>query len=851
MKKIKKCSLLIIAILLILTFSCKTKENKQNDDSPVPNNPDIIKDEAVLDSVADIKVENYQCNIEVDEQNAKYDLQHNLHFSKETRYKITSDIEGNDEIDDKDVDLTKEVNKYYLFVENDNKPYEITIKKVKYCLINFTTNVNLADKSLSVAVGTSVDERKLKLFMHLDNDIDKVYLNDKEVSFPFVIEDDCHIHIEFKETNLVRYRIDYYLEKDNQPGEYLLNYSDIQLAIPDSDVIIKPKKILGYTALTDNVLSQKILSDGSTVFSLYYKKNHFKISYVLDGGTFVYPDQVRYEHDGRVMFSLPPLKRDNDVFLGYYIDDNKERIYQNLPIGIEKDIILTAVYKIVEPENTCKWEIDNHDFNGDGNKFVIKVSSLATYDPFYIYYTGADKEQKMKLINHLKNLYNLDIVFEQYNKTDESYGPKRIDYIKNGIEDGTLQNNGINLLEINSAWLRSILFDKNNNSLNNLVPILSDNGLSGLADKLNYNEEKVQFNDLINPLIKQYSLTYGYSVDVPRADKYLIYSYAFINEYGLEDPGELWLKGEWTIGKFKEYIDNAYSIIKKDNNKILAGEPALLIPGFVYGRGGTIANASTGRVMLKSKYVADTVTELRNYLNNGYYARYSVNEEVASSFDQNHILFNSILLYYLKNNEKLENMRNIGLVPYPMADEYKETLEYHYSPYSYVTVNGQEKYVGETLKNQYGEEILINQKPLYGITYNKYRIPYGSNTCFVIPKYNDSTIPSIISFEILHALFKGIDTSNSDFNVEERYLANYSYKLSPVGLEVLRSCQDRNLLCMDDYEKYSIYFGNGSHYGAGGWWNIAKHLLFDTGEVSDILNKYFDMWTLPTTPDTY
>ena len=95
-------------------------------------------------------------------------------------------------------------------------------------------------------------------------------------------------------------------------------------------------------------------------------------------------------------------------------------------------------------------------FDGQGMKFVIKVSPVAEFDPFIAGYTGekcAFKQANQKLI---EDAYNIKIVYSDWGN-EASWGPERINFIKQSFIDGSFKNNNVYAIHIDSQWIPTLV----------------------------------------------------------------------------------------------------------------------------------------------------------------------------------------------------------------------------------------------------------------------------------------------------------------------------------------------------------------------------------------------------------
>ena len=59
---------------------------------------------------------------------------------------------------------------------------------------------------------------------------------------------------------------------------------------------------------------------------------------------------------------------------------------------------------------------------------------------------------------------------------------------------------------------------------------------------------------------------YGYEIESSYGDNYLYYNATKVENLGLEDPCELWFKGQWTYENFDNWVTNAASKLDEGEN---------------------------------------------------------------------------------------------------------------------------------------------------------------------------------------------------------------------------------------------------------------------------------------------
>ncbi len=472
--------------------------------------------------------------------------------------------------------------------------------------------------------------------------------------------------------------------------------------------------------------------------------------------------------------------------------------------------------KCICKETGCEcifmYRLNKIGFDGQGMKFVIKVSPVAEFDPFIVGYTGekcAFKQANQKLI---EDAYNIKIVYSDWGN-EASWGPERINFIKQSFIDGSFKNNNVYAIHIDSQWIPTLV------KANCLAELYNTNLETGLFANQEYKQ-----NELINESVKVREKIYGFNIDVARPDSFIYYNVDKVTSIGVEDPAELWFKGEWTWSKFDEWVKEAQTKLTEGEYVLDLGYADYII-GAASAQGIKITDYNRGTLNLTKNSVISITDKAKEYYNQGLWDKSHGLQDVSRNFKRGKTLLHSGKIWYLEESSYFDETEDengiqfhIGIVPYPINDNSKvniKTSQYSYNDNFGNIVEVTEPIIarnGEILETDTGEYI-------YGIdlTESNYLNPFsGCSNYSILNIISDDTngVTNSIAFNILHDLQSPMlpDPADKGLTSDGAYMI-YLCKLLdyPIDVQVVMSVQDDSLVYFEAMETLSFTAGKGSH----------------------------------------
>jgi len=575
----------------------------------------------------------------------------------------------------------------------------------------------------------------------------------------------------------------------------------------------------------DKITSISEGSIGNKEFFAKWEKVIYTISFVLNGGSLSgFPKD--YDVENKV--SLPTPTRDKYLFKGWY--DNAQ--FTGLAVtDIAKGSTGNKVFyaKWVEESTTSDgrpWELNKCGFDGQSMKYVIKVQSVIDNDPYDVGYTGTNKALKQAHQVDVEDAYNIEIEYSKWDN-EAQWGPARVQFIKESYFFGSFQKKNIYAIDIMSQWIPSLV------KANCLAELYNYDTGEGIFADYKYDQDST-----INEATAVRSKVYGYQPGAARPDAFLYYNVNKIASIGMEDPAEMWFRGEWTWSNFDKWVRDAQGKLGSGEYAIDCGYAEFII-GAAPAQGNQLVNASNGGILFTKLSVNYLFEKMKVYYREGYWdTRHSV-QDVSKNFKAGKTLIHSGSLWFLKESTRFtpEGEENgidfkMGVVPYPLDDN---TIVTPYTePYSYEDNEGNLVEVTKPLITRTNETLTSKTgEPIYGIDLSEsnFLIPYTGSSCFSLINYNGSgengMNPSI-AFYILHDLMADMPINHDDevLTSDDEYRLYLNNKLDySIDIEAVMSVQDSSLSYYELMEVLSMIVGDGSHFAPNGFWVVANGMI--------------------------
>lgn len=490
-----------------------------------------------------------------------------------------------------------------------------------------------------------------------------------------------------------------------------------------------------------------------------------------------------------------------------------------------------------------KWKPNQQTGGWYGNNMTIKIQVLPKheYDPFDAGYNKDDKKIMQKQIRLVEAAYGVKIVYENWSDL-APWGPQRVEYIKSQTQSGEFANNDVYVINIVSSWIPTLV---KSGCLAELASITSDGDIeSGIFTEIGYQETfkgskiyqqgtymQSRVNNCATSTLQK---VYGYVHGEARPDTFLYYNADLIASANMQDPAELWLKGEWTWSNFEQYCKQLQAKLPSDSYALSVGFPEFII-GSVPAAGNKIITPEP-YLGFNSTDVIEKLNNIQDLYTSGIYEKRDY-EDVSKGFLEKRVAIVHGDLWFIGESNRFDPEKcdfTIGAVPYPTADnEGGEPI---------ITTDENEAilgYNGKPIELTEGSKEYIS-----GVDMSKssFLIPILTvDSCFsIIDTINGKNgINNKIIFGIIYDLYEGLGDNpiytNSD--TDELY---YKWLLTrfdlPLYAKVIMSVQNKSYF--DLTEVVSMTVGGGSHFGSNAFWPLIKNICVNADiNPQDRLNE--------------
>ena len=463
--------------------------------------------------------------------------------------------------------------------------------------------------------------------------------------------------------------------------------------------------------------------------------------------------------------------------------------------------------------------------------FLIKVLPVSEYDPFDAGYTGTKQALKQAHQTGVQKAYNIKIVYSAWDN-EAPWGPERVKFIRQSFTDSSFQKKNVFAIGITSQW----------------VPTLVK--ASCLAELYNYGTEEGIFadyeyeqNSTINEAMAVRKKVYGYEPGAARPDNFLYYNATKIAQIGMEDPAEMWFKGEWTWSTFDQWVKEAKNKLAADEYPIDCGYAEFII-GAAPAQGNKLVNASRGTVMFAKSSVTSIFDKMKAFYKEGYWDPKHGVQDVSTNFKAGKTLIHTGSLWFLKESTRFTPEGEdggitfkIGIVPYPMDDN--TVVAPYTEPYTYLDSQGNEVLVDTPLTSRSNETLTTHAgEPIYGLdlTQSNFLVPYTGGSCYSIMNYSgngENGINTSIIFCILEDLVNNLPEDPADLGLtnDDAYRLYLNKKLDyPIDVEVVMSVQNSQYSYYELMEVLSMTVGGGSHFGTDAFWPLCGSICKDASK---------------------
>lgn len=584
---------------------------------------------------------------------------------------------------------------------------------------------------------------------------------------------------------------------------------------------------VGWKLNGETVTATTPINEDVTLIAEWVEANR-TVTFNTNGGSTISSLTVR--KDTEIDLNDYKPTRNNYEFAGWFLDSScTEEVSGTYTVTV--DVTLYAKWN--QKSYSPKWEPAQQVGGWTGNGMDVKIMVLpaSSFDPFNSGYNATDQKVKQQHQRIVEAAYDIRISYVEWGN-NAAWGPDRIQFIKDSV-NGWFRDNDVYIINITASWIPTLVRDECLAALYNVsdqTGIFSEIGYketyegSGVYEAAPY--EQAEAN---NQATTNANVVYGYVSGKARPDYFMYYNVDLIEESGLEDPAEMWFKGEWTWSNFEKYAQDlqTYLATKSTSDseyKALAmGYPEFFI-GSCGSTGAQITNVSPARLFLNSQTVIDQLSAIQTLVNSGCYDKTRGVADVASSFTQGLSVFVHGDLWFLNDPSRFDSSWTfeIGCVPYPTADGEGGI------PTTTSDIN-------EAILTRSGEPLTTeNGEYIKGVdmSNSSFKVPFTTTGCYSVVNTpaGKNGINNKIVFAIMYDLFdgQGVDP-NAPTQTEDEAYRNWLVQKkfdNEIYADVIMSIQECSYFELIDIVSMSV--GGGSQFGPNTLWRTIPGICTDS-----------------------
>jgi maltose-binding protein MalE len=295
-------------------------------------------------------------------------------------------------------------------------------------------------------------------------------------------------------------------------------------------------------------------------------------------------------------------------------------------------------------------------------EIVIMHGAPYEVDPFHDDYKGTQQLEKQQRQEEVEALYNVKITYKAF-PANAPWGPDRVTAIVNASVAGDPL---ADIYWTTSDWTQQ-LADKNA-----IVPI---------DDYLDTTGENIDEDFLSVGLYKEQH--YAFGPEKLTVDLGLYYNADLVSNLGVENPTEMYLEGRWNWTNFENWATQVQTALTTQGDDLyaLGGALSAYAESMVPLNGGSLINATTGRVAFNQNPALETYTFLSDLYGQGLFEPDGQYDAGSPLWQTGKVAMHPGSLWFVKADNRWGGLAfELGYVPYPVADDFSS--EDYVSPVS-------------------------------------------------------------------------------------------------------------------------------------------------------------------------
>jgi maltose-binding protein MalE len=301
-------------------------------------------------------------------------------------------------------------------------------------------------------------------------------------------------------------------------------------------------------------------------------------------------------------------------------------------------------------------------------EIVIMHGAPYEVDPFHPDFSGTEQQARQALQRQVEEELNVTVKYQAY-PASAAWGPSRVTAIINASVAGDPL---ADIYWTTSDWIQQLADG------NAIVPV--DQYMNSHGS--NIHDDYIEVGSYQNHV-------YGFGANNLTVDVGLYYNADLVASLGVENPSQLYLDGQWTWSKFESWATEVQTALSAQGEDLFAlgGVPSAYAESMVPLNGGSLINATTGRVSFAQTPALETYTFLSDLWTQGLFEPSGQYDAGSPLWQTGKVAMHPGSLWFVTADNRWGGLAfELGFVPYPMSDAFKTSGGQYVSPVSGVAV---------------------------------------------------------------------------------------------------------------------------------------------------------------------
>ncbi|MCD4827587.1 MAG: extracellular solute-binding protein [Acholeplasmataceae bacterium] len=283
---------------------------------------------------------------------------------------------------------------------------------------------------------------------------------------------------------------------------------------------------------------------------------------------------------------------------------------------------------------------------------VIMHGAPYEVDPFHADFSGTEQAARQALQTEVEDRLNVNVIYRAY-PASAAWGPSRITAIINASVAGEPL---ADLYWTTSDWVQQLA------DANAIVPV--DQYLATTGSNIHSDFRMV--GEYANKV-------YGFGANNLTVDVGLYYNADLVSSLGVDNPSQLYLDGDWNWTGFETWATQVQTALSAQGEDLFAlgGAFSAYAESMVALNGGSLINATTGRVSFAQNPALETYTFLSDLNNQGLFEPSGTYDSGSVLWQTGKVAMHPGHLWFVTADNRWGGLAfELGFVPYPVSDTF-------------------------------------------------------------------------------------------------------------------------------------------------------------------------------------